>query len=97
MFLQMTQEFPDAAMGHFSLGKLYVEERRYAEAAPALQTAVRLDPAYAAAWVALAEAQEGLGQPAEARGALEKALKTPHGQKDVSLQADIQQRLARLK
>jgi Tfp pilus assembly protein PilF len=96
MFLQMTREFPDAPMGHFSLGKLYVEERRYAEAVPALEAAVRLDANYAAAWVALAEAQEGLGQNDQARESLNKALQTPHGKKDASLQADLEQRLRRL-
>jgi tetratricopeptide (TPR) repeat protein len=93
MFLQMTSEFPDSPMGFFSLGRLYLDERRWAESVKALAEAVRLDPAYAAAWVALGDAQLGAGARDEAKRAWQQALETPLGKRDLSLQADLEQRL----
>src|SRR5687768_14129643 len=91
-FKQLVAEFPDSPMGHFSLGKLYLDEQRWAEAAACFERAVKIDPTYAAALVALGDAWAGAGDPAKARSAWEQALKTPHGQKDASLQADLEQR-----
>lgn len=80
-------------MGHFSLGKYYLEAAQYAQAAAALTTAVGLDPNYAAAWVALGDAWNGAGEATKAKDAWERALKTPHGRKDMSLQADLEERM----
>src|SRR6185436_4879699 len=44
MFRQMVTEFPDSPMGHFSLGKFLLEEKRWAEAVASLEQAVKLDP-----------------------------------------------------
>ncbi len=95
-FLDLVKEFPDSPMGHFSLGKYYVESSRYANAVQALSEAVRLDVGYAAAWVALGDAHAGAGDAAKAREAYERALETPHGKKDASLQDDIASRIAEL-
>ena len=80
-------------MGHFSRGRLYVDEQRWAEAVAALDEAVRLDGTYAAALVALGDACLGLGQPEGARAAWGRALQTPLGRRDHSLQSDLEQRL----
>lgn len=93
LFLQMTQEFPDSPMGFFSLGRLYLDEKRWAESVKALAEAVRLDPGYAAAWVALGDAQVGLGQRDAAKTTWQRALETPLGKRDLSLQSDLEQRL----
>lgn len=95
-FLEMVREFPDSPMGHFSLGKFYLEGARYADAVKALGDAVRLDPNYAAAWVALGDACNGAGEAAKAKEAWERALATPHGRKDTSLQADLEERISQL-
>ncbi len=95
-FVEMVKEFPDSPMGHFSLGKFYLEASRYAEAAQALGEAVRLDPNYAAAWVALGDAWNGAGDAVKARHVWERALETPHGKKDASLQADLEERINQL-
>jgi uncharacterized protein HemY len=92
-FKALIAEFPDSPMGHFSLGKLYLEGQRWVEAAAAFAEAVRLDASYAAAWVALGDAYNGAGKPAEAKAAWEKALETPHGRRDMSLQADLEERI----
>ncbi len=96
MFLSMVKEFPDSPMGHFSLGRLYLEGKRWAEAASALGEAVRLDPTYAAAFVALGDAEAGAGKKEAAKAAWQKALATPLGQRDQSLQADLAARLQEL-
>lgn len=95
-FKQLVAEFPDSPMGHFSLGKLYLDGQRWAEAAACFEAAVKIDPTYAAAIVALGDAWAGAGEPGKARAAWEQALKTPHGQKDQSLQADLEQRISDL-
>jgi uncharacterized protein HemY len=93
MFLNMVSEFPDSPMGHFSLGRLYVDEKRWAEAVTALSGAVKLDPTYAAALVSLGDAHAALGQKDSARQAWQQAIETPLGKRDLSLQSDLEQRL----
>ncbi len=96
MFKQMVAEFPDSPMGHFSLGKYLLEVKRYGEAANSLAEAVRLDEGYAAAWLALADAQAAAGDVPGAKATYERALQTPHGRRDLSFQEDIEQRLSDL-
>lgn len=93
MFKQMVQQFPDSPMGHFSLGRFMVDEKRWDEAVVALSNATKLDPNYAAAFVALGDAHAGAGKKEDAKAAWERALATPHGQRDLSLQADLEQRI----
>jgi len=93
LFKQMIAEFPDSPMGHFSLGRYYLDARRWAEAAGCFEEAVRLDPTYAAALVGLGDAQAGLGKKDLAKTAWQKALDTPLGKRDQSLQADLEQRI----
>jgi uncharacterized protein HemY len=93
LFLKLVAEYPDSPMGHFSLGRLYLDEKRWADAVAPLRAAVTLDPHYAAAHVALGDALAGQGQKDDAKSAWRAALATPHGQRDLSLQADLEQRL----
>jgi predicted Zn-dependent protease len=72
-FRKLVQEFPLSPMGHFSLGKLLLEQKRHGEAVAPLKEATRLDPSYAAALLALGEAHAGAGQRAEARAVWETA------------------------
>ena len=39
-FLEMVREFPDSPMGYFSLGRLYLDEKRWAEAATAFAASI---------------------------------------------------------
>ncbi|MFE8595599.1 tetratricopeptide repeat protein [Archangium violaceum] len=95
-FKQMAAEFPDAPMAHFSLGKAYLELKQYAEAAQALETAVRLDPQYAAAMVSLGDAYSGAGQTQKAREVLTRARDTALAQSHASLAEEIDERLSGL-
>ena len=92
-FKQMVAEFPDSPMGHFSLGKLYLERRAYAEAVECFEHATRLDPAYAAAMVSLADAYVGAGRPDAAREVLGRARATALAQSHQSLADEIDERL----
>ncbi|MHB8873659.1 MAG: tetratricopeptide repeat protein [Myxococcaceae bacterium] len=92
----LVAEFPDSPMGHFSLGKLYFDGQRYAEAAACLERATRLDPDYAAALVALGDAYARQGDAGRAREAYGKAKGTPLAQKDRSLLADVLRRIEEL-
>lgn len=95
-FQEMVREFPDSPMGHFSLGKLYLERGAYPEAARSLEEALRLDPAYAAALVSLGDAYAGAGEVAKAREALNRARSTALAQSHASLAEEIDERLAEL-
>ena len=78
------------------MGKLLLEQRRYAEAATTLATAVRLDPSYAAALVSLGEALAADGQTEAARAAWEQAHARAVEQKHPSLAEEITELLAGL-
>ncbi|MFZ5469099.1 MAG: tetratricopeptide repeat protein [Myxococcota bacterium] len=93
---RLVKAFPDSPMGHFSLGKYYLDAQNWSAAVKCMEEAVRLDPHYAAAWVALGDAAAGGGDSMRAKEAYRLALKTPHGTKDASLAADIERRLAEL-
>jgi Flp pilus assembly protein TadD len=95
-FKQMAAEFPDSPMAHFSLGKLYLERRQYADAVKSLEQAARLDPTYAAAMVSLGDAYVGAGQVEQAREVLTRARDTALAQKHSGLAEEIDERLADL-
>lgn len=95
-FRQLVTEFPDSPMGHFSLGKLLLEQRRYPEAATSLERAVGLDAQYAAAMVSLGDAYAGAGRTADAREVLERAKSTALAQSHASLAEEIDDRLGEL-
>lgn len=95
-FRKLVDQFPSSPMGHFSLGKLLLEERRYAEAATHLSTATRLDPSYAAALVSLGEALAADGQREAARAAWEQARARAVEQNHPSLAEEVTELLAGL-
>jgi uncharacterized protein HemY len=95
-FKKMVTNFPDSPMSHFSLGKLYLERRQYAEAAQSLEAAVRLDPGYAAALVALGDAWAGAGEAGKAREVLGRAKEHALAQGHSGLAEEIDERIADL-
>jgi tetratricopeptide (TPR) repeat protein len=95
-FLKLTRDFPASPMGHFSLGKLYLEEGRYAEAVGALEQATRLDATYAAALVSLGEAHALAGQPEQAKDAYARAKACALAQNHPGLAEEIDDRVAEL-
>jgi tetratricopeptide (TPR) repeat protein len=92
-FRKLIADFPTSPMGYFSLGRLCLEERRFAEAVHAFQAACARNAEYTAAWVGLGDAYLALSDSRQAKAAFEAALNTPHGKKDASLQDDLAERL----
>ena len=70
--------------------------QQWVQAVGCFAEATRLDPDYAAAWVALGDARVGAGEKEAAREAWNRALATPHGKRDASLRMDLDDRLAQL-
>jgi tetratricopeptide (TPR) repeat protein len=95
-FRQLVADYPDSPMGHFSLGKLLLDEKRYAEAVQCLEDAVKLDPQYAAALLSLGDAYVGAGSAEKAREVFTRARATALGQNHASLAEEIDERLADL-
>lgn len=95
-FRKLAADHPSSPMVHFSLGKLLLDGRRYAEAVESLRTAVSLQIDYAAALVALGDALAGAGRRDEARRVLEGARDTALAQSHPSLAEEIAERLADL-
>lgn len=65
-FKQMSEADPDNELGHFSLGKAYLEAERPAEAITPLERALALKPRLSKAYQILAEAFESMGQKSKA-------------------------------
>ena len=91
-YLQMIEEFPENSLGHFTLGRYYVESGRFADAIAPLERCLKEEPDWTAAMVALADALAASGRKPEAVALLDRARATPqasHG----GLADDIAQRL----
>jgi TolA-binding protein len=95
-FRKLVEQFPASPMGHFSLGKLLLEQRRYREAAESLAKAASLDPGYAAALLALGEALAADGKTEAARATWEQARARALEQHHPSLAEEIDELLAAL-
>ena len=95
-YLYLVREFPDSPIGHFSLGKLYLEQRRYAEAVTSLEKATQLDASYAAALVSLGDAYAGAGRNDDARAIWQKAIDRAVEQNHKGLAAEVEDRIAEL-
>ncbi|RKH35505.1 tetratricopeptide repeat protein [Corallococcus sicarius] len=95
-FKKMVAQFPDAPMAWFSLGKLHLERKEYADAIQTLESAVRLDPHYAAALVSLGDAYVGAGQTDKARAVLTTARDHALAQQHPGLAEEIDERISEL-
>ena len=60
-FKQMAEADPENELGHFSLGRIYLEAGRYEEAAAALSRTLDLNPKLSKAYQMLGEAHKGAG------------------------------------
>lgn len=92
----MIQQFPESPLGYFSLGRYLLEQARFAEAAETLTRCTGLDPAYAAALLALGDAHAGLGDAPAARDAYARAREAALAQNHPSLAEEIDERVADL-
>lgn len=95
-YLDMIAQFPESPLGHYTLGRYYVEVRRFAEAIAPLQRCLAEEPEWTAAMLALADAFAGTGDKARAVEVLERAKQTPTAG-HASMAADIEDRLEDLR
>jgi tetratricopeptide (TPR) repeat protein len=77
----------DRPESHLDLATLFIRERRFAEAAEELRTALSLDPTFAPAAVNLADLDRELGRDAEGEGVLRAAI--ARSPQDASLQYSL--------
>ncbi len=96
-YREMTAQVPESPLPWFSLGRYYLEEGRFADAADALGRCVELQPDYAAALLSLGDAQAGAGRPAEARSAFERCQRAALSQNHPSLADEAAQRVRDLR
>jgi len=92
----MITQFPDSPLGYFSLGRYYLEEARFAEAAKNLARCTELDPTYAAALLSLGDALAGGGEREQAKAAYARAREAAMAQNHPTLAEEIDERVADL-
>ena len=61
-FKQMSEADPDNELGHFSLGKIYLESGRFHDAIPPLSRAVELNPKLSKVYQLLGQAYDNAGE-----------------------------------
>ncbi len=65
-FKNMADADPENELGHFSLGKAYVDAQRYEEACASLRRVIELQSGFSKAYQHLGEALKGCGKDSEA-------------------------------
>jgi predicted Zn-dependent protease len=93
---EMVRDFPDSPLTHFSLGKYLLEAGRYDDAIRALEDALRFDAAYAAALLALGDAQAAIDEKDAARAAYERCAAAGLAQGHPELARDARDRIEEL-
>lgn len=81
-FKQMSEADPENELGHFSLGKAYLDAGRHADAIAPLQRALELKPRLSKAYQLLAEAFDAIGQSAKAIDTLSRGVAVADEQGD---------------
>lgn len=88
-FKKMTEADPNNELGHFSLGKAYLEMGDYAQAATSLQRAVELSDQNSRAYYLLAMAQKGTGDAEAARETVQKGYDVATARGDLMPRKDM--------
>jgi tetratricopeptide (TPR) repeat protein len=89
----MIRDFPDSPLPHFSLGNYLLEVGRFEEAIASLEAALRLDPQYAAALLALGDARAAIDDKDLAREAYERCAAAGLAQGHPELAQDARNRI----
>lgn len=82
-FKTMAEADPENELGHFSLGKAYLETERFEEAVPSLSRALDLNPRMSKAYHLLGQALDKAGNRDEAIDVLKRGANSAHEQGDV--------------
>jgi len=89
LFKQMTQQFPDTAIGYTNLGLLYLNKGEAESAQKALEQSIALDPSDALAYNHLGVAMRELGKFNESQTAYLQAIKLDGAYADAYLNLGI--------
>ncbi len=81
-FKQMAEADPDNELGHFSLGKAYLEVQRFDEAAASIARTIEINPRMSKAYQLLGEAFQKAGKSDEAIEWLTRGVKMADEQGD---------------
>lgn len=93
---EMVRDFPESPLTHFSLGKYLLEAGRYGESIAALEGALALEPAYAAALLALGDANAAIDEKDAAKAAYERCAEAGLAQGHPELARDARDRVEEL-
>lgn len=95
-FKNMAEADPENELGHFSLGKAYIDAKRFAEAERPLRRVLQLNPAYSKAYELLGKALVESGRRADAVEVLERGYSVAAERGDVMPREQIANMLAEL-
>lgn len=82
-FKRMAEADPENELGHFSLGKAYIDAERFEEAVKPLQRVLQLNPTFSKAYQLLGQAQIGLDQRSDAVATLKRGYEVAAERGDV--------------
>jgi len=88
-FEKMAEADPENELGHFSLGKAYLDAKRYGDAIPCFQRVTQLNPQHSRAYHLLAVAQKEAGDKTEAVSTLRIGLGIAGARGDLMPQKDM--------
>lgn len=95
-FRKMAEADPSNTLGHFSLGRAYLDAQMYEPAAASFERVLELDANISKAWQLLAEALQKLGRKGEAVQRLTKGLQIAHERGDIMPKNDMLRMLKEL-
>jgi Fe-S cluster biosynthesis and repair protein YggX len=81
-FKQMSEADPENELGHFSLGKAYIDAGRFTDAIGALSRAIELKPTLSKAYQMLGEAHDRAGQRGRAVEVMTRGVAVANDQGD---------------
>jgi len=88
-FQALTQADPTNELGFFSLGRAFVDAGQPADAVPALQRVIALNPAFSKAYALLGMAQRAAGDTAGATHTLTQGYRIAHERGDLMPRNDM--------
>ena len=88
-FKAMTEAAPSNELGFFSLGRAYLDDAQPAEAIPALQHVIALNPNFSKAYALLGAAQRATGDQAGAIETLTIGYRIAHDKGDLMPRNDM--------
>lgn len=88
-FKKMTESDPQNELGHFSLGKTYLELGDYAQASASLQRTIELSPQHSRAYYLLALAQKGANDRDAAIATVQKGYQVATERGDLMPRRDM--------